>query len=118
MDDDDDDVLDVMMDDIDDDEEDDEEEEDDDEEEDVPKKKDDLTFEKRYTVGIIDPKKSEKGNRCYNIFFENNKLATAKAKAKAKFEEEKEKLDVVVWDRDKWSSDAGTEVTRFSSKED
>lgn len=70
-----------------------------------------LTYKKRYTVGMIKPDKSEKGTKCYGLFFETEKLVEAKKEAEKAFKEDN--LEVVVWDRDKWSSEAGTDVARY-----
>ena len=70
-----------------------------------------LTYTKRYIVGIIKPKQSDEGSKCYGLFFETQKLVEAKKEAEKVFKEDN--LEVVVWDRDKWLSDAGTEVARY-----
>jgi hypothetical protein len=70
-----------------------------------------LTYTMRYTVGMLKPEQSYEGSKCYGIFFETEKLVEAKKEAEKAFKEDN--LEVVVWDREKWSSDAGTEVARY-----
>jgi hypothetical protein len=79
-----------------------------------------LTFEMRYTVGILKPQDSYEGSKCYSVFFETEKLAEAKSEALKAFKEDK--LEVVVWDREKWcDSDIirhSPEVTEVKEDED
>lgn len=70
-----------------------------------------LTYKMRYTVGMHNPEQSEKGTKCFGLFFETEKLVEAKREAEKAFKEDN--LEVVIWDRDKWSSDAGCEVARY-----
>jgi len=70
-----------------------------------------LTYEMRYTVGVLKPEQSYEGSKCYGLFFETEKLTEAKKEAEKAFREDN--LEVVIWDREKWSSEAGTEVARY-----
>lgn len=71
-----------------------------------------LTFEMRYTVGILKPADSYEGSKCYSVFFETEKLVEAKVEAEKAFKEDN--LEVVIWDREKWSSETGTDIVRYS----
>jgi|APSaa5957512535_1039671.scaffolds.fasta_scaffold48118_1 hypothetical protein len=79
-----------------------------------------LTFEMRYTVGILKPQDSYEGSKRYSVFFETEKLSEAKSEALKAFKEDK--LEVVVWDREKWcDSDIirhSPEVTEVKEDED
>ena len=70
-----------------------------------------LTYKMRYTVGMLKPERSDKGTKCFGLFFETEKLVKAKKEAEKAFKEDN--LEVVIWDRDKWSSDTGCEVARY-----
>jgi len=64
---------------------------------------DGLTYTKRYTVSIFQPAKSYIGCKCYKDFYETDQLADAKKTAEATFKEEN--LEVVIWDRERFSDD-------------
>jgi len=70
-----------------------------------------LTYTMRYIVGVLKPEQSSEGSECYGLFFETEKFIEAKKEAEKAFKEDN--LEVVIWDRDKWSSDGGSEVARY-----
>lgn len=75
-----------------------------------------LTYTKRYTVSILLPEKSCEGTRSYKDFYETNVLVDAKKEAEKSFKEDK--LEVTIWDHEKWHLDPIRYIPEVKEVED